>query len=91
MTLRKHSNLTEIGDNVILEDLQKIISVQIVIDHAEEKIIYFLESGRSLRLNQKQIRDKPWQELELIATILKVTNSITSRWSAFINNLIQLK
>ncbi|KAL8120913.1 hypothetical protein AgCh_017910 [Apium graveolens] len=60
---RKNANLREIGGNVMLEDLQKIISVQIIIHLGGENLIYFLESGRRLRWstflkNQLQLKQR---------------------------------
>ncbi|KAL8109985.1 hypothetical protein AgCh_025915 [Apium graveolens] len=93
---REPGNMTGVGENVKLEYLQKIIYIHIVLDLFEtnktkEKMLYFLESRKRLKISQDQMRDKPWQELEYVIPLLKVINFTTARWSAYLKDLIYRK
>ena len=46
----------------------------------KEKMIYFLEDGLNYKLNEIELMQKSWKELEHVLFLFKEKNSVCSRW-----------
>ena len=46
----------------------------------KEKIIYFLEDGQNYKINEIELMQKSWKELEHVMFMLSEKNSVCKRW-----------
>ena len=46
----------------------------------KEKMIYFLEDGRNYKINENELMQKNWKELEHVLFMFKEKNAVCSRW-----------
>ena len=84
------------GEVVTQKDLDKIESVQILMDthdgpEDKEKIAIFLESGRVYRISEADLLVKSLRELEHIHYMLEIKNEATKRWSELLKRTIREK
>ena len=74
-----YSSLAEPGVGVTQENLDKLVSVQMVYDKAIKKefLLYFMADGRVYRISEEDTHLKLWEELEYVLYLLKVKNRST--------------
>ena len=92
---QRNSCLTQFGDPAPLlrridetlsqEHLDRLISVNLIMDQVDgrtdkEKMIYFLEDGQNYKINEVELMQKNWKELEHVMFMLKEKNSVCRRW-----------
>ena len=109
---QRNAHLTQLGDPAPLlrridetlshEHLDRLISVSLIMDQVDgrtdrEKIIYFLEDGQNYKINEVELMQKNWKELEHVMFIFNEKNSVCRRWrrrmeatAAFQKNCIQV-
>ena len=91
----RNARLTQLGDPAPLlrridetlsqEHLDRLISVNLIMDQVDgrtdkEKMIYFLEDGQNYKINEVELMQKNWKELEYVMFMFKEKNSICKRW-----------
>ena len=94
---QKNSRLSQLKDSAPLtrrideslsqEHLDRLMSVSLIIDQMDgntdkEKMIYFLEDGLNYKLNEIELMQKNWKELEHVLFLFKEKNSVCSRWKS---------
>ena len=92
---QRNAHLTQLGDSAPLlrridetlsqEHLDRLISVSLIMDQVDgrldkEKIIYFLEDGQNYKINEIELMQKSWKELEHVMFMLNEKNSVCKRW-----------
>ena len=92
---QRNAHLTQLGDSAPLlrridetlsqEHLDRLISVSLIMDQVDgrtdkEKIIYFLEDGQNYKINEVELMQKSWKELEHVMFMLNEKNSVCKRW-----------
>ena len=92
---QKNSRLTQLKDPAPLlrridetlsqEHLDRLISVNLIMDQVDgrtdkEKIIYFLEDGQNYKINEIELMQKNWKELEHVMFMFREKNSVCKRW-----------
>ena len=83
-------------EEVTQKHLDKVISVQVVLDahdksNVKEKLILFLEDGRTYRMSESDVLNKSLKELQFFHYLLEIKSEITRRWSNFIMKTIRDK
>ena len=83
-------------EEVTQKHLDKVISVQVVLDahdksNVKEKLILFLEDGRTYRMSESDVLNKSLKELQFFHYLLEIKSEITRRWSNFIIKTIRDK
>lgn len=86
----------KLSEQVQQKHLNKLILVEVVLDHIDgntpkENLLYFLNSGKRLKVSEENVLKKFWQKLEYVLYILKVTNSTIARWAKFLKKKIIFK
>ena len=91
----RNARLTQLGDPAPLlrridetlsqEHLDRLISVNLIMDQVDgrtdkEKMIYFLEDGQNYKINEVELMQKNWKELEYVMFMFKEKNSVCKRW-----------
>ncbi|KAL8126417.1 hypothetical protein AgCh_013636 [Apium graveolens] len=95
VTLRDPFMLTDKPyEQIKQKHLDKVLSAQIVIDahdkeNLKEKLIVFLNDGRTYRLADTDVLKKSVRELQHIHYLLEVKYDITRRWSEYILKAIR--
>ena len=92
---QRNAHLTQLGDPAPLlrmidetlsqEHLERLISVSLIMDQVDgrtdrEKIIYFLEDGQNYKINEVELMQKNWKELEHIMFMFNEKNCVCKRW-----------
>ena len=92
---QKNSRLTQLKDPAPLlrridetlsqEHLDRLISVNLIMDQVDgrtdkEKMIYFLEDGQNYKINEIELMQKNWKELEHVMFMFREKNSVCKRW-----------
>ena len=92
---QRNAHLTQLGDPAPLlrridetlsqEHLDRLISVSLIMDQVDgrtdrEKIIYFLEDGQNYKINEVELMQKNWKELEHVMFMFNEKNSVCKRW-----------
>ena len=92
---QKNSRLPQLKDSAPLnrrvdeslsqEHLDRLMSVSLIIDQMDgnadkEKMIYFLEDGLNYKLNEIELMQKNWKELEHVLFLFKEKDAVCSRW-----------
>ena len=92
---QKNSRLPQLKDSAPLnrrvdeslsqEHLDRLMSVSLIMDQMDgnadkEKMIYFLEDGLNYKLNEIELMQKNWKELEHVLFLFKEKNAVCSRW-----------
>ena len=92
---QKNSRLTQLKDPAPLlrridetlsqEHLDRLISVNLIMDQMDgrtdkEKMIYFLEDGQNYKINEIELMQKNWKELEHVMFMFREKNSVCKRW-----------
>ena len=92
---QKNSRVTQLKDSAPLlrridetlsqEHLDRLISVNLIMDQMDgrtdkEKMIYFLEDGQNFKINEIELMQKNWKELEHVMFMFKEKNSVCKRW-----------
>ncbi|KAL8126722.1 hypothetical protein AgCh_013845 [Apium graveolens] len=95
VTLRDPFMLTDKPyEQIKQRHLDKVLSAQIVIDahdkeNLKEKLILFLNNGRTYRLADTDVLKKSVRELQHINYLLEVKSDVTRRWSEYILKAIR--
>ena len=94
---QKNSRLPQLKDSAPLtrrideslsqEHLDRLMCVSLIIDQMDgntdkEKMIYFLEDGLNYKLNEIELMQKNWKELEHVMFLFKEKNSVCRRWKS---------
>ena len=74
-----------IDESLSQEHLDRLMSVSLIVDQMDgnedkEKMIYFLEDGRNYKINENELMQKNWKELEHVLFMFKEKNVVCSRW-----------
>ena len=77
--------LRRIDESLSQEHLDRLISVNLIMDQMDgrsdkEKMIYFLEDGQNIKINEMELMQKNWKELEHVMFLFKEKNSVCRRW-----------
>ena len=77
--------LRRIDESLSQEHLDRLISVNLIMDQMDgrtdkEKMIYFLEDGQNFKINEIELMQKNWKELEHVMFMFKEKNSVCRRW-----------
>ena len=77
--------LRRIDETLSQEHLDRLISVNLIMDQVDgrtdkEKKIYFLEDGHNYKINEVELMQKNWKELEHVMFMFKEKNSVCKRW-----------
>ena len=79
--------LRRIDESLSQEHLDRLISVNLIMDQMDgrtdkEKMIYFLEDGQNFKINEVELMQKNWKELEHVMFLFKEKNSVCRRWKS---------
>ena len=92
---QRNSRLTQLKDSAPLvrrideslsqEHLDRLMSVSLIVDQMDGnedkvKMIYFLEDGLNYKLNEIELMQKNWKELEHVLFLFKEENDVCSMW-----------
>ena len=92
---QRNARLTQLGDPAPLlrridetlsqEHLDKLISINLIMNQVDgrtdkEKMIYFLIDGQNYKINEVELMQKNWKELEHVMFMFKEKNSVCKRW-----------
>ena len=95
LEFQKNSRLPQLKDTAPLkrriyeslsqEHLDRLMCVSLIMDQMDgnadkEKMIYFLEDGLNYKLNEIELMQKNWKELEHVLFLFKEKNVVCSRW-----------
>ena len=74
-----------IDESLSQEHLDRLMSVSLIVDQMDGnedkvKMIYFLEDGLNYKLNENELMQKNWKELEHVLFMFKEKNAVCSRW-----------
>ena len=74
-----------VDESLSQEHLDRLMSVSLIMDQMDgnadkEKMIYFLEDGLNYKLNEIELMQKNWKELEHVLFLFKDKNVVCSRW-----------
>ena len=77
--------IRRIDESLSQEHLDRLMCVSIMIDQMDgskdkEKMIYFLEDGLKYKLNENELMQKNWKELEHVLFLFKEKDVVCSRW-----------
>ena len=77
--------IRRIDETLSQEHLDRLMCVSLIIDQMDgntdkEKMLYFLEDGLNYKLNEIELMQKNWKELEHVLFLFKEKNSVCSRW-----------
>ena len=77
--------IRKIDESLSQEHLDRLMSVSLIMDQMDgnadkEKMIYFLEDGLNYKLNEIELMQKSWKELEHVLFMFKEKNAVCSRW-----------
>ena len=77
--------LRRIDETLSQEHLDRLISVNLIMDQMDgrtdtEKMIYFLENGQNYKINEIELMQKNWKELEHVMFMFREKNSVCKRW-----------
>ena len=75
----------KIDESLSQEHLDRLMSVSLIVDQMDgnadkEKMIYFLEDGLNYKINELELMQKSWKELEHVLFMFKEKNVVCSRW-----------
>ncbi|KAK1387877.1 hypothetical protein POM88_016055 [Heracleum sosnowskyi] len=73
------TSLAEPGVGVTQENLDKLVSVQMIYHKGLKKefLLYFMSDGRVYRIGEADVQMKLWEELEYVLYLLKIKNRST--------------
>ena len=92
---QRNSRLAQLKDSAPLvrridealsqEHLDRLMSVSLIVDQMDGnedkvKMIYFLEDGLNYKLNENELMQKNWKELEHVLFMFKEKDAVCSRW-----------
>ena len=77
--------IRRVDESLSQEHLDRLMSVSLIMDQMDgnedkEKMIYFLEDGRNYKINEIELIQKNWKELEHVLFMFKEKNVVCSRW-----------
>ena len=77
--------LRRIDESLSQEHLDRLISVNLIMDQMDvrtdkEKMIYFLEDSQNFKINEVELMQKNWKELEHVMFLFKEKNFVCRRW-----------
>ena len=77
--------LRRIDETLSREHLDRLISVNLIMDQVDgrtdkEKMIYLLEDGQNYKINEMELMQKNWKELEHVMFMFREKNSVCKRW-----------
>ena len=75
----------KIDESLSQEHLDRLMYVSLIMDQMDgnadkEKMIYFLEDGLNYKLNEIEMMQKNWKELEHVLFLFKEKDVVYSRW-----------
>ena len=92
---QKNSRVTQLKDCAPLvrrldeslsqEHLDRLMSVSLIVDQMDGnedkvKMIYFLEDGLNYKINENELMQKNWKELEHVLFLFREENAVCSMW-----------
>ena len=77
--------IRKIDESLSQEHLDRLMCVSLIMDQMDgnadkEKMIYFLEDGLNYKLNEIELMQKKWKELEHVLFLFKEKDDVCSRW-----------
>ena len=77
--------IRRVDESLSQEHLDRLMCVSLIMDQMDgsedkEKMIYFLEDGRNYKINEIELIQKNWKELEHVLFMFKEKNAVCSRW-----------
>ena len=74
-----------IDESLSQEHLDRLMCVSLIVDQMDGnedkvKMIYFLEDGLNYKINENELMQKNWKELEHVLFMFKEKNVVCSRW-----------
>ena len=74
-----------IDESLSQEHLDRLMSVSLIVDQMDGnedkvKMIYFLEDGLNYKINENELMQKNWKELEHVLFLFKEENAVCSMW-----------
>ena len=74
-----------VDESLSQEHLDRLMSVSLIVDQMDGnedkvKMIYFLEDGLNYKINENELMQKNWKELEHVLFMFKEKNAVCSRW-----------
>ena len=77
--------IRRVDESLSQEHLDRLMCVSLIMDQMDgntdkEKMIYFLEDGRNYKINEIELMQKNWKELEHVLFMFKEKNAVCSRW-----------
>ena len=74
-----------IDESLSQEHLDRLMSVSLIIDQMDGnedkvKMIYFLEDGLNYKINENELMQKNWKELEHVLFLFREENAVCSMW-----------
>ena len=77
--------IRKIDESLSQEHLDRLMCVSLIVDQMDgnadkEKMIYFLEDGLNYKINEIELMQKSWKELEHVLFLFKEKNAVCSRW-----------
>ena len=77
--------IRKIDESLSQEHLDRLMCVSLIVDQMDgnadkEKMIYFLEDGLNYKINEIELMQKSWKELEHVLFLFKEKNVFCSRW-----------
>ena len=92
---QRNSRVTQLKDSAPLvrrideslsqEHLDRLMSVSLIVDQMDGnedkvKMIYFLEDGLNYKINENELMQKNWKELEHVLFLFREENAVCSMW-----------
>ena len=74
-----------IDESLSQEHLDRLMSVSLIVDQMDGnedkvKMIYFLEDGLNYKINENELIQKNWKELEHVLFLFREENAVCSMW-----------
>ena len=74
-----------VDESLSQEHLDRLMSVSLIVDQMDGnqdkvKMVYFLEDGLNYKINENELMQKNWKELEHVLFLFKEENVVCSMW-----------
>ena len=92
----KNSRLHHPDEELTQAHLDKLIAVSLILDmhdgrEPKEKMLYFMEDGRVLKVNEVDLMLRSGKELEYVLFMFKVRNAACARWEKKMKDVVTLQ
>ena len=92
----KSSMLHKVDEELTQAHLDKLVSVSLILDmhdgrEPKEKMLYFMEDGRVLKVNEDDLMLRSGKELEYVLFLFKIKNDACARWKKKMEDVIDLQ